>query len=124
MIDTIEIVQTIEHLQRTFEDLMLRGLKAAGPAEINTLTNIREECERIGAYHLAGRVGAVVDALNSNSRNGAQALMKAQTSLGLFDRILTLETARNVLAGADVLSMIGPAGDDSDEGDMEDDDDD
>lgn len=122
MIDTIEIVQTIEHLQRTFEDLMLRGLKAAGPAEINTLTNIREECERIGAFHLAGRVGAVVDALNSNSRNGAQALMKAQTSLGLFDRILTLEAARSVLAGADLLSMSVQSGQDPD--DMEDDDDD
>lgn len=121
MIDTIEIVQTIEHLQRTFEDLMLRGLKAAGPGEINTLTNIREECERIGAYHLASRVGAVVDALQGNSRTGAQALMKAQTSLGLFDRILTLENARSVLAAAEVLGIA--SGEDSDDLDQDDDDD-
>lgn len=104
MIDTVEIVQTIEHLQRTFEELMLRGLKAVGPSEIKTLTNIREECERIGAFHLAGRVGAIVDALRSNSRTGAQALMKAQISLGLFDRILTLEAARNVLSTAEELA--------------------
>jgi hypothetical protein len=120
MIDTIEIVQTIEHLQRTFEDLMLRGLKAAGPGEINTLTNIREECERIGAYHLAGRVGAVVDALQGNSRSGAQALMKAQTSLGLFDRILTIENARSVLAAAEVLGIAS----DRDSDDLDEDDDD
>lgn len=97
MIDTTEIAQTIDHLQRTFEDLMLRGLKAAGPAEVNTLTNIREECERIGAYHLASRVGAIVDSLKSNNRSGAEALMKAQTSLRLFDRILSLETAQMML---------------------------
>lgn len=121
MIDTIEIVQTIEHLQRTFEDLMLRGLKAAGPGEINTLTNIREECERIGAYHLASRVGAVVDALHSNSRSGAQALMKAQTSLGMFDRILTLEAARSALAAAEMLSIVADVNDQLDE--IEDDED-
>ncbi len=104
MIDTVEIVQTIEHLQRTFEDLMLRGLKAAGPGEINTLTNIQEECERIGAYHLASRVGAIVEAIQSNSRTGAEALMKAQTSLRLFDRILTLDAAREALTVSDMLS--------------------
>jgi hypothetical protein len=98
MIDTTEIVQTIDHLQRTFEDLMLRGLKAAGPGEINTLTNIREECERIGAYYLAGQVGAIVDAIQTNSRSAASALMRAQTTLRLFDRILTLENARIILA--------------------------
>ncbi|MDZ4836718.1 MAG: hypothetical protein SGJ27_23305 [Candidatus Melainabacteria bacterium] len=105
MIDTIEIVQTIEHLQRTFEDLMLRGLKAAGPAEINTLTNIREECQRIGAYHLAERVGAIVDAIKTNGRNGAKALLQAQTSLGLFDRILTLETAHSALAASELFEL-------------------
>jgi len=97
-IDTTEVVLTIDHLQRTFEDLMLRGLKAAGPSEINTLTNIREELERIGAFHLAGRVADIVDALSGTSRTGAEALMKAQTSLRLFERILTLETAQQMLA--------------------------
>lgn len=95
--DTTEIVQTIDHLQRTFEDLMIRGLKAAGPGEMNTLANIREECERIGAYHLAGRVEAILDAINKNERTGAQALMCAQTSLRMFDRILTLEYAQMIL---------------------------
>jgi hypothetical protein len=125
MIDNVEIVQTIEHLQRTFEDLMLRGLKAAGPGEINTLTNIREECERIGAYHLASRVGAIVEAIQSGSRTGAEALMKAQTSLRLFDRILTLDAAREALIvsdmltatlqGTGVLEAIEDDGDDDDE---------
>jgi hypothetical protein len=121
MIDTTEIVQTIDHLQRTFEDLMLRGLKAAGPGEINTLTNIREECERIGAYHLAGRVGAIVDALSTNNRSGAAALMQAQTSLRLFDRILTLETAQMVL-GYGLSEGVGDVEED-DPADEDDDDD-
>lgn len=109
--DTTEIVQTIDHLQRTFEDLMIRGLKAAGPGEINTLANIRDECERIGALHLAGRVEAILDAINKGERSGAQALMRAQTSLRMFDRILTLEHAQQILEiGAVDLS----AGEDAD----------
>lgn len=98
IIDTTEIVQTLEHLQRTFEDLMLRGLKAAGPGEVNTLSNIREECERIGAYHLASRVGDILTAIEKNDRSGAAAVMRAQTSLRMFDRILTLETAQRILS--------------------------
>lgn len=97
IIDTTEIAQTLDHLQRTFEDLMLRGLKAAGPGEVNTLSNIREECERIGAYHLASRVEDILTAIQKNDRSGAAAVMRAQTSLRLFDRILTLETAQRIL---------------------------
>ncbi|MBX9667365.1 MAG: hypothetical protein K2X93_07085 [Candidatus Obscuribacterales bacterium] len=97
MIDTTEITETIQHLERTFDELMLRGLRAAGPGEINSLSNIKDECERIGAYHLASRIEAIVDAINSNNRSGAAALMKAQTSLRLFDRILTLEVAQTAL---------------------------
>lgn len=101
--DTTEIVQTIDHLQRTFEDLMIRGLKAAGPGEVNTLSNIRDECERIGAYHLAGRVQAILEEIDKPGRSGAQALMRAQASLRMFDRILTLEHAQTIL-GLGVLS--------------------
>jgi hypothetical protein len=96
--DTTEIVQTIDHLQRTFEDLMIRGLKAAGPSEVNTLSNIQEECERIGAYHLAGRVEAILEEINKGGRSGARALMRAQVSLRMFDRILTLEHAQLTLS--------------------------
>ncbi len=108
MIDTTEVSETIQHLERTFDELMLRGLRAAGPSEINTLSNIKDECERIGAFHLASRIEAIVDAINSNNRSGAAALMKAQTSLRLFDRILTLEIAQSAL-------MHGMTKDDDDE---------
>jgi len=120
MIDTTEVIQTIEHLQRTFEDLALRGLRASGANEITTLTNIKEECERIGAYHLAERVGAIIDAIKTNSRSGADALMRAQSSLRVFERILTLETAQQLLSGA--IGNGEPAPDDDD--DLIDDDDD
>lgn len=119
MIETTEIIQTVEHLQRTFEDLILRGLKASGPEQINTLNNIKEECERIGAFHLAERVSAIVDAIQKNDRSGADALMRAQASLRMFERILTLENAKMVLAGG--INSFGELPDESDDDDEEDD---
>jgi hypothetical protein len=97
MAETDEIVHTVERLQSALEDLAVRGLRSAGPGDLATLTALREEFERIGADHLAGRIAAVVDAIRTNDRTAAAALMRAQASLRLFDRVLTLEVAGDVL---------------------------
>ena len=97
MPETDEIVRAIGHLQGAFEDLAVRGLRSAGPQQLAPLESLREEFERIGADHLAGRIAAVVDAIRTNDRAAAAALMRAQASLRLFDRVLTLEVAGDVL---------------------------
>ncbi|MBV9124107.1 MAG: hypothetical protein JO112_12175 [Planctomycetes bacterium] len=102
MLETAEIVHTIEHLQGAFEELMVRGLRSSGPQHLTTLAHLREEFERIGADHLAGRIAAVIDAIRNDDRGAAAALLRAQTSLRVFERILTLETA------ADLLSQLLP----------------
>jgi hypothetical protein len=99
MAETDEIVQTIERLQSAFEDLAVRGLRSAGPADLATLTALREEFERIGADHLAGRIGAVIDAIRNDDRAAAAALLRAQASLRVFERVLTLEVAADALQG-------------------------
>jgi hypothetical protein len=97
---TDEIVQTIERLAGAFEDLTMRGLRSAGPKDLAVLRAMREEFERIGAGHLAGRVGAVIDAIDRNDRSAAIALLEAQGSLRVFERILTLEIAAALLRNA------------------------
>jgi hypothetical protein len=92
-----EIAQTIERLQGALEDLTVRGLRAAGPQDLARLRALHEEFQRIGADHLAGRVAALVKAVASNDRAAAAALLRAQTSLRLFDRVLTLEVAAAAL---------------------------
>ena len=102
-----EIVQTIGLLQVEFEDLALRGLRATGSQHLAKLEMLRAECERIGADHLAGRVGALAAAIRNDDRDAAAALLRAQASLRVFDRILTLEYAAAALSN--------PAADDNED---------
>lgn len=97
MQDSGEIVQTVEHLQSAFEELAIRGLRSAGPGQLATLAALREEFERIGADHLAGRIADVVTAIQNDDRGAAAALLRAQASLRVFERILTLEAAAGAL---------------------------
>lgn len=97
MLETEEIVQAIERLQGALEDLAVRGLRSAGPSDLSTLTLLREEFERIGADHLAGRIAAVTEAIRNDDRAAAPALMRAQASLRVFERILTLEVVGDLL---------------------------
>lgn len=90
---TEEIVQTLERLQTAFEDLAVRGLRAAGPRDLATLRMVREEFERIGADYLAGQIAAVVQAIENDDRAAAPALLRALANLRVFERVLTLETA-------------------------------
>lgn len=93
MSEIVEIVQTIERLQDEFEDLAVRGLRACGPEHLTPLQAIREEFERIGASHVAGRIAALTDAIRNDDRGAAAALLGAQATLRVFERILTLESA-------------------------------
>jgi hypothetical protein len=91
--DVDEIVFTLEQLRRELEDLGARGLRAVGPQRLSKLGVIREELERIGAAHVAGQLSTLVKAIENDDRGAAAALLRAQASLRLFERVLTLETA-------------------------------
>ena len=94
-----EIAQAVDRLHGAFEDLAVRGLRSAGPRDLAALRAVREEFERIGAGHLAGRVAEVVRAVEAGDRSAARALLQAQASLRVFERILTLEVAAAALRG-------------------------
>ncbi len=97
-VETQEIVQTIEHLQNAFEELTVRGLRSAGTEQLNRLTNLKEEMERIGASHLAHRIQLVIEGIQKDDRKAASALMRAQASLRVFERVLTLETVERIFS--------------------------
>lgn len=92
-----EVVLSIQRLQQEFEGLVVRGLRAVDSGQLSTLENIGEEFSRIGADHLAGRIASLVEAIRNDDRSAAAALLRAQTSLRLFERILTLEVAAATL---------------------------
>src|SRR5262245_54932550 len=97
MSEVLEIQQIVEHLQGVLETLVTRGLRAAGLAERNALATLEGEFTRIGATHLGERVSALRAALEADDRDAPNRLLKAQASLRLFERVLTLEVAQAAL---------------------------
>jgi hypothetical protein len=97
MAELDEIVQTVERLQTALEELSVRGLRSAGGEQLAVLDALREEFERVGAGHLAARVAALVSAVRAGDRSAAAALLRAQASLRVFERILTLEATGETL---------------------------
>lgn len=94
-----EIVQTIESLQGELDDLLVRGLRAAEPATLARLRARGEEFQRIGADHMAERLAKLSSAIDNDDPAAAKALLEAQTSLRLFERVLTVEVAAATLQG-------------------------
>ena len=92
-----EVVETIQRLQHEFEDLAVGGLRPLGPERLPLLHAMRDECQRIGADHLAQRIGTLADAIRQDERDAATALLRAQSSLRVFERMLTLDVAATQL---------------------------
>jgi hypothetical protein len=95
-----EILLTLDHARACLEELAVRGLRAAGPESVRRLRALGEELGRAGADHLAARMGALLEAVDGGGLAGAGAakrLLAAQTSLRLFERLLTVEAARRDL---------------------------
>jgi hypothetical protein len=104
-----EICRTIETLRSELEGLLVRGLSAAGPDDIRMISVVHEEFTRVGAAHLAGRLDALLAAIRASDRGAPTALLLAQTSLRVFERVLTLDTVAGMLAAADEAEN-GPSG--------------
>ncbi len=97
MSEVLEIQQLLDHVQSTLENLITRGLRAASSAERNTLTTLAAELMRVGAGHLAERIGSLNEAIEHDRAEGPVRLLQAQASLRLFERVLTLEVASGSL---------------------------
>ncbi len=103
MSELAEVIQTIERVRGEFEDLAVRGLRASGPEHLAPLKAVRDEFERIGAAHVSSGIGELLAAIESDDSVAARRLLQAQTSLRMFERILTLKVAAQAFAD-DALS--------------------
>jgi hypothetical protein len=106
-----EIADTIERLRARFEAIAIRGIRATGSDDLALLKAAGEEFERIGAAHMAERIGDVVRSIEDGGHGASAALLRAQTSLRLFERVLTLEIAEGVLSS---LALAGEMEQDAD----------
>ncbi|NOQ65480.1 MAG: hypothetical protein GQ582_13295 [Methyloprofundus sp.] len=92
-----EINHTLQQLQQLFRDLTVGGLLTAGSDKVNTLKTLHKEFARIGASHIAEQLEKLLLAIEHNSQESAVLLMRAQASVQLFARILSLQYAANSL---------------------------
>jgi hypothetical protein len=93
-----ELRDALDRLHAATQDLVVRGVRAAGAKEIARLSALRDEFRTAGAGHIAESLGALVEAVKSGDRTAAAALMKTVTTVRLFDRMLTLEVATAMLS--------------------------
>ena len=98
MDEIAELREALDRLHTLFEDIMLRGLRSAGAKEIARLTNLRDEFRTAGAAHIADRLTTLLDAIEAGERDAAARSMRALTAVRLFDRMLTVEVATNMMA--------------------------
>lgn len=97
MDEIAELRDALDRLHSAMDDLVVRGVRAAGSAEITRLTALRDEFRAAGAEHLAEKLTTLVNAIADGDRAAAPAVMRAVTTFRLFDRMLTLEVAKAVL---------------------------
>lgn len=102
MDEIAELRDALDRLHAAMDDLVVRGVRSAGSAEVAKLTALRDEFRTAGAEHLAEKLGALLDAVKDSDRAAASALMRAVTTFRLFDRMMTLEVAKAQLATPEV----------------------
>jgi hypothetical protein len=95
-----ELRAALDRLHAALDDLIVRGVRAAGPRELARLTALRDEFRSAGAAEIAVRLALLAERIEADDRGAAPALLQAMTAARLFDRILTLEVAAGHLAAA------------------------
>ena len=95
-----ELRNALDRLHAAMDDLVVRGVRAAGAKDVAKLTALRDEFRTAGAEHVAEKLTILIDAVQAGDRAAAPAVMRAVTAFRLFDRMLTLEVARGTLAEA------------------------
>jgi hypothetical protein len=93
-----EVLLALQHGRTLLDELVVRGVRAAGPADWGRLEALGEELERVGARHLGDQLGALLGAMKNDDPGATGAVLRAQTSLVLFDRVLTLRVVEASLA--------------------------
>jgi hypothetical protein len=97
--DHAEITATLFALQEALEGLVVRGLRSSGPGDVKQLAALGDELARAGSAYAAEVIGALVHAVRESGDGAARALLRTQTVLRVFERVLSLDAAALALAG-------------------------
>src|SRR5687767_4933009 len=85
-----ELKTGIERLRVLLENLIVRGLRACGSDELLQLQSLTEYLEKSGAGYVSSILSELHGEIEKDQRTSAQTLLRAQTSVRLLERLLTL----------------------------------
>jgi hypothetical protein len=89
-----EVLFSIERARKCLDGLVVRGLSTVAAEALGELRTLERELERVGAAHLAERLRALATGVGDEAPEAPRLLLMAQTSLRVFERVLTLQAAR------------------------------
>ena len=89
-----ELRVSLERLRAMLETLIVRGLRACGPEQLAQLKSYIEQFEQAGASHVATVLSELHDRIQGDDRSSAKALLKAQSSVRMLERLLTLRVVK------------------------------
>ena len=113
-----ELRVSLERVRAFLESLVVRGLRACGADELAQLRAFTDEFERAGASHVASALAMLHAQVEKGQREAARALLMAQTSVRLLERLLTLRVVRG---GYELAAALADAGADAADEEEEDD---
>ncbi len=93
-----EVTEALFALQQTLDELVVRGLQATGPDDLARLTSLGEEFGRAGAVFVAEQVATLVRHVRGAEKGAARALLRTQTVLRVFERVLSIDAGILALA--------------------------
>ena len=68
MDEIAELRDALDRLHAALDDLVVRGVRAAGARDLARLTALRDEFQAAGAEHLAGRLATLAEAIRADDR--------------------------------------------------------
>jgi hypothetical protein len=96
-----EVVGVLFALTQALDELVVRGTRSAGPDDVRRLDALAQELGRAGAAHLAEVVATLLGEVRSGGAGAARTLLRAQTTVRLFERVLSLDEALEAFAPDD-----------------------
>jgi len=99
MTELEEVGRTADAIRADLETVFVRGTATSTPNERRSLVVRTEEWERIGAHHVASRLRAALKAADADAKDAPYKFLSAYTSLHAFERVLSLQVARDAWAG-------------------------
>ncbi|MEM7560200.1 MAG: hypothetical protein AAF394_13860 [Planctomycetota bacterium] len=83
----------VQDLQKEMENIAARGIRAIEAEQLRWLKSNAGQLAAMGAQHLADRITRLTEAMEADHKAPAR-LYELLTTLKVFERVLTLETAQ------------------------------